>query len=455
MQRIALTLVATLFLAGCSAMRTRPETPANPLPAEYAHATADQPAVAPPLENWWRSVDDPALTVWIDTALARNADLAAALIRVRRASLESQMAANALWPTLSSSLSTGVSRPLSGPSRSRTESGAANLGVAWEVDLFGRLGALRDAAQFEALATKDDRRGVALSLTASVASLYWQLTYVNERIALARQSLAYAQRTRDLVEAQYHNGAVSGLERHEAAQLVTSQQAALSQLQQSHDELLQTIAVVLDGQGLPTAEPTQFPSRPLPAVQPGLPADLLARRPDLRAAEQRLRATLASGDADRLRYYPALSLTGALGTSSASLLHLLSNPVATLGVGVTLPFLNVREMRLSTDIAGARYEEAVVLFRKSLLTAFTEVEKALSARSHLQAQALLLQQSLEQTRAIELRSEARYRYGQTALRVWLDAQDRRRAAELALASTRFEQHQNHIALVQALGGGLD
>ena len=137
------------------------------------------------------------------------------------------------------------------------------------------------------------------------------------------------------------------------------------------------------------------------------------------------------------------------------MLHLLSNPVATLGVGVTLPFLNVREMRLSTDIAGARYEEAVVLFRKSLLTAFTEVEKALSARSHLQAQALLLQQSLEQTRAIELRSEARYRYGQTALRVWLDAQERRRAAELALASTRFEQHQNHIALVQALGGGLD
>ena len=232
MQRIALTLVATLFLAGCSAMRTRPETPANPLPAEYAHATADQPAVAPPLENWWRSVDDPALTVWIDTALARNADLAAALIRVRRASLESQMAANALWPTLSSSLSTGVSRPLSGPSRSRTESGAVNLGVAWEVDLFGRLGALRDAAQFEALATQDDRRGVALSLTASVASLYWQLTYVNERIALARQSLAYAQRTRDLVEAQYQNGAVSYV------QLLSAQQAWL----QTHTALAQAQA---------------------------------------------------------------------------------------------------------------------------------------------------------------------------------------------------------------------
>ena len=127
--------------------------------------------------------------------------------------------------------------------------------------------------------------------------------------------------------------------------------------------------------------------------------------------------------------------------------------MATLGVGVTLPFLNVREMRLAGDIARTRYEEAVVLYRKTLLTALSEVEKALSARTHLQTQAQLQQQALEQTRAIERLNEARYRYGQTPLRAWLDAQERRRAAELALVSTRLEQYQNQVALVQALGGG--
>ncbi len=455
MQRFfALSLFTSVLLAGCgTSLRTGHEAPANPLPAGYAHARSDQTASPVPVDDWWRSVEDPALATWIDTALARNADLSAALIRVQRASLESQLAANALWPSLSGNASTGVSRPLSGAGRRTAETGGANLGVAWEIDLFGRLGAVRDAAQFEALATDDDRRGVVLSLTTTVASLYWQLTYANERIALARQSLAYAQRTRDLVEAQYQNGAVSGLERQEAAQLVTSQQTSLSQLQQAHDELVQTLSVVLDGAAMPTAEPLQFSAQPLPDVQPGLPADLLGRRPDLRAAEQRLRGTLASGDAERLRYYPALSLTGSLGTSSTSLLQLLSNPVATLGAGITLPFLNVREMRLATGIARSRYEEAVVLFRKTLLTAFSEVEKALSARTHLQDQALLQQRNLEQTRAIERLSEARYRYGQTPLRTWLDAQERRRAAELALVGTRFEQHQNYVALVQALGGG--
>ena len=451
---LALTLIASAWLAGCSApVRHAHERPAKPLPTSYAHARADQLAAPTPVDAWWRSFDDPALNVWIDTALARNADLAAAVVRVQRAALESRMAANALWPSLTGSASTGISRPLSGGTRRTTESGGSSLGVAWELDLFGRLGALREASQLEALATENDRSAVALSLAATVSNLYWQLTYANERIALARQSLAYAQRTRDLVEAQYQNGAVSGLERQEAAQLITGQQAALSQLQQSRDDLLQTLAVLLDGAELPTAEPLQFPTRPLPDVQPGLPADLLARRPDLRAAEERLRATLASGDAERLRYYPALSLTGGLGTSSAALLNLLANPVATLGVGVTLPFLNVREMRLAGDIARTRYEEAVVLYRKTLLTALSKVEKALSARTHLQTQAQLQQQALEQTRAIERLNEARYRYGQTPLRAWLDAQERRRAAELALVSTRLEQYQNQVALVQALGGG--
>ena len=136
-----------------------------------------------------------------------------------------------------------------------------------------------------------------------------------------------------------------------------------------------TLAAVLP------VEPQQLPRTTVPDVAAGLPAELLARRPDLRAAELRLRETLAQGDASRASYYPTLSLTGALGTSSASLLNLVKNPVLSLGAGLSLPFLRFNEMQLNTDLVKAQYAEAATTYRQTLYTALSEVENALSART--------------------------------------------------------------------------
>jgi len=329
------------------------------------------------------------------------------------------------------------------------------------VDLWGRVARTRDAAEWSARATEQDLEAAAQALAGTAAGLYWQLGHVQHRLDSGRDSLAYALRTQELVRVQYAAGAVSALELREAEQTVASQRAVLAQLEQQRVETRNAIALLMDAppgdetlaQLLPQA-PERLPDTALPLVAAGVPAELLARRPDLRAAEARLRNVLASGDATRASYYPALTLTGQLGTSSSALLSLLSNPVAALGAGLTLPFLRVREMQLSGELASAQYAQAVVDFRQTLYTAFADVENALSARTQLAVQGEQLGLQLTAAREAERLYEVRYRTGSSALRLWLDSQERRRSAELALQQNRLDQLNALATLYRVLGGGV-
>jgi len=217
--------------------------------------------------------------------------------------------------------------------------------------------------------------------------------------------------------------------------------------------LRERVRVLLDGASVPQPEPRALPEVALPPVQPGLPAHLLGRRPDLRAAQWRLQAAGARTDAAAASYYPGIALTGALGSSSKALLDVLANPVATFGVGMTLPFLRARMLGIETDIARTRYEEAAIGFRKALYTALGEVEQALSARTRLAEQDVALRRAQLQAAEAARIYEARFRVGLLPLRSWLDAQERLRAAEVAHAATRLAQLQNRILLCQVLGDG--
>lgn len=451
---LLITMLAGGALAGCGSLTRTPYVPpAVALPAQFAHVGPE--AGAPQESAWWRAFADPQLDAWVDLALIRNSDLAAAAIRVRRAALEAQLAGRALAPTPSLSLAGNATQPLSGGARGLVKNFNAQLGLSWELDLFDRLGAQRDAAAWEAQASREDLDGVALSMVGSVANLYWQMALANERIAHAQDSLAYAQRVQAVVALRYRNGADSRLALREAEQAVAQQQVALSQLLQTRAELRQTLMALFNGaQPDVETEPQRLPATALPPVSAGLPAELLGRRPDLRAAELRLRASLASSDAAAARLYPMLSLTGALGTSSQALLQLLANPVASLGANLSLPFLNARELGLAADIARTRHEEAVLNFGKTLYGALAEVDKALSARAQLLQQLDWLQLALDESQQIERLYALRYRVGQLPLRDWLDAQERLRSSELAYASARLALLQSHLALQQALGGGV-
>ncbi|RYX91828.1 MAG: efflux transporter outer membrane subunit [Comamonadaceae bacterium] len=451
-------MAAVLLATGCASSFNGPyQTPAVNVPAQYANdtmSTASRAAATNRVsaDPWWTNFGDPELDRLVNAALQRNNNLAAATIRVRRAQLQAGIADNKLAPQFSGSGNIGVSRALESGASS-TRNNGVSLGAGYEVDLWNKLGSQRDVARWEAEATAQDREATRLALIGTTAQLYWQLAYINQRLASSDLSIAYAQKTFDLVQAQYRAGATSGLELAEAQQSLANQLANRTTLQQQAVEATTALALLFDGPpGTSVTNPQALPMSTLPVVDAGLPAELLGRRPDLRAAELRVRESFTTIDATRASYYPSLNLTASLGSSSAALLSVLQNPVAALGAGISLPFLQRTQMKLNIQVSEAQYEEAVVNFRQTLYTALGDVENALSARQQFMRQGELLEQALVAARKAEQLYEARYRAGAVALKVWLDSQEQRRSAEIAVTENRLNRLLNQVVLYQALGG---
>jgi NodT family efflux transporter outer membrane factor (OMF) lipoprotein len=403
-------------------------------------------------DKWWEGFGDERLNRVVARVIEVNTDLASAGFRLQRARLNAGLATDALIPQLDASGSVGYTKELSGSSKG-VRSYSTSAGLSYELDLWGRLRTQRSIAKWEAQATEEDLQSTFLALVGSTCDLYWTIAFLNQRIAAGEESVARVERTLALVRTQFATGAVSRLELREAEQNLQSQQAAQSQLIQQRVEARNALTVLLDGQPWAVSdEPQSMTNAHSPAIDAGIPAELLGRRPDLRAAELRLRESLAQIKVVRATYYPAISLNGSVGGSSTALSDVLAKPVETLSARLVLPFLHWNEARLNSGIAGTEYEIAANDFRATLYTAFTEVDNALSARQELTRQVDLSQQSFDAAIEVERLYEVRYRAGATPLRLWLDAQETRRSAELALAQARLTQLQNDSTLFQALGG---
>jgi NodT family efflux transporter outer membrane factor (OMF) lipoprotein len=451
-----MALALALALGGCTLFQPAPREQ-RPLEVPQAwQQQQPQPGMASAAtmlpSRWWTAFNDSRLDALIDDALRTNNNLAAAGIRVQRAQLQAGLANTNLTPSVVGQASTGRSYDLKRGGVAGSSS-TSLVTLSYELDLWGRLSAQRSAADWELKATESDRQATALALVGTTAGLYWQVGYLNQRIALSEAGMEDARRILALVRAKYAAGAVSGLDVAQAGQNLASQEAAHTQLLQQRVEARNALAILFDRPPETAAqEPSQLPDIELPAIDAGLPASLLGRRPDLRAAEQRLRGSLANVDATRTGFYPALSLTGSLGTSSNALGELLKNPVATLGAGLVLPFLQWNTARLTVAVSQTQYEEAVLGFRQSLYTALSEVENTLSSRTQLRDESEKLVVALQQAQRAETLSEVRYRAGATALQPVLDAKDRRRSAEVSLALNRLNQLNATMTLYKALGG---
>ena len=444
--------LAALLLIGCGAqVRTAYERPEIEVPAAWQQTAQETARLQ---GAWWEGFGDGRLNGLVAEALARNTNLASAAISVRKARLRAEQADSDRLPSVNVQANAGISRELGGSDKGETRNFAASGTVSYEVDLFNRLGSELDAARWEATATEEDRAAVALALIGETASGYLRIAYLNQRLTAAEASIAYARRTLDLVEVQKEAGAISSLEVLEARRSLASQEANHAALRQQRTEARNSLALLVAGppRQVLEEEPRDLGGIVLPPVAAGLPAQLLARRPDLRAAEARLRSTLSGTDAARANFYPRISLTGSLGQSSEDLQRLLDNPVAALTAGLTLPFIEWRDRERDLQLARAEYDQAELTFRQNLYNALAEVENALSARRQLRLQEEQLVLALDTARGAEERYQVRYRAGGSPLKSWLDAQEQRRQAEIALAANRLEQFDNHIVLVKALGG---
>lgn len=458
--KLASALLLGSSLVGCAAVVKTPyQQPAINMPGSFQNNKVLSQQIHADIlaDQWWTLFKDPQLNNLVNKVLAQNTDLAVAGISLQQARIQARQAQSQQGVRIGDAgLTTRRSFDLE-DGDSSSGFGVNYPGLSYELDLFGKLANQTEAARWEALASEEDLQATAQSLIGTTAQLYWQLAYLNERYSVVQQNLATAQKTYDLVRVQYRAGAVSGLDLTQAEQAIQSQQATLSQIEQQRVETRTGLAVLLHMpvQQLAIQEPSRLPNIQLPSIQADLPASLLSRRPDLRATELRLRKALANKDANKASYYPSISLTGNLTTgigSSTSLSNALKNPVATLGAGLTLPFLQWNDMKRDLQVNELEYEKAIMQYRQTMYEAFADVENALSNRTELTKQVTLQQRNVELAERTERLTEVRYRNGAVALKNLLDAQETTRNARLSLVQTRQNQYNAYVTLMQALGG---
>ena len=445
---ICFILLITLPLSGCGGLlKTEFQPPQADAPTHWSAEAANATSPA----HWPEDFGDPKLASLVKLALKRNNDLAAAAIKVRKARLQAGLAFEDMVPDLSATVGTDSEKNLNKGEWITNHS--AQFQISYEVDLWGRLSRARDAADWEALATEQDRETTALTLVGTVMQLYWKIAYDNVRLKLSNSNIESSRQTVALTESQEQYGAASPLEVSQAKQDLASLLATHQTLVQARTEDLNGLTVLFDmPPGKIMADPSDLSVATLPSIPAGLPAQLLGRRPDLRASELRLREYLANTDAARASFYPTLSLTGSLGSASTQLNDMLNNPVAAVISSLAFPFLNWNTLELELKVSKAEYDEAVVTFRQDLYEAMVEVENALSNRGHLAKQGNHLADNLTAAREVERIYEVRYKSGSGTLKDWLDAQDTRRSAEESVAENLYNRLLNYVTLYQALGG---
>ena len=446
-----LPVACALALAGCSTGPARPTQPQPALPAAWSAQM--EGAIGNP-GRWWKNFQDPQLDALVERALQTNNDFAAAAIRVHRAQLQAALVDTNRAPSVSVDAVSAVTRGFD-PKFTARSSGLTSL-LSFEVDLWGKLASQRKASRWEAQATAADCRAFAATLAGTTAKLYWQIAYLNQLVAMADADIDYARRTLELARTKYEVGSSSKLNAAEAELSLSTQQAARTELVQQRTEARNALAILFNQPPQSAgAERSTLPEGRLPPVGPGLPAQILANRPDLQAAELRVREALVNVDVARTSFYPTLTLTGSLGTASSSLVRFVQNPVGTLGGDLALPFVQWNTAKLTTRIARTQYEEAAVGFRQRLYTALAEVENTLSARTQLQAEEETLRSAVEQARLAESIARTRFEAGATDVQLWLDAQLRVRSVERSLVANRLTQFDNQADVYRALGLGIE
>ncbi|HEX5612714.1 MAG TPA: efflux transporter outer membrane subunit [Burkholderiales bacterium] len=451
-------IVPALAVAALGACTTPGDSlPAGALamPSAWTEQGASDASVL--TRDWWRAFGSAELSALIDAALGASPDIEIAAERVRQAEAQVRIAGATLFPALNFSASTGrrETRPHGGR-WSGEDSSSGTLAASYELDLWGRNAADVRSAESSLRAARFDRETVRLTLIAGVASGYFQVLSLRGRLAIARENLVIAERVRKVVDARVRNGAASALDLARQQAAVLSLRASFSPLETEERQTLYALAILT---GVPPegfeAAGSSVNALAVPRVAPGLPADLLVRRPDLASAEAQLASANANVAAARAALLPGISLTGSAGLASPVLINFLNGPTAALALGASLlqPIFDGGRLRAQVDTAASRERELVESYRKAVLAALADVEGALASGGRTAEQEVLQAQVVGEARTALRLAEIRYREGADDLLTVLDAQRTLFQAEDQLAQIRLSRLQAAVGLFKALGGG--
>ncbi|HVR54576.1 MAG TPA: efflux transporter outer membrane subunit, partial [Pseudorhodoferax sp.] len=449
--------------AGCSFMPTY-ERPAAPVAAQWpgqAEATASAGVAAQPVADiaWQDFFSDARLRALVEQALANNRDLRVAVLNIEQARAQYRIQRADRLPTIG--VGASGSRTPQGNGNSLTVYQAGLTLSSWELDFFGRVASLSEAALAQYLATEEGRKAAQISLVASVANAYLAILADEELLEITRQTLATREDSAKLSQLRFDSGVASELDLRQAQSLLEAARATLAQLQRQRAQD-QNLLTLLVGQpdwaqriaALPATNRLESAvvMTELPA---GLPSEVLTARPDIRQAEQQLRSANANIGAARAAFFPRITLTAGFGTVSSQLSGLFEGGSWgwTVAPQLLLPIFDGGRNQAGLDVAKVNRDIAVAQYERAVQGAFREVADALAGRATL-GEELRAQQAQAEAESTRFKlSDLRYRNGVASYLDLLDAQRSLFATQQAVVQTRLAQLQNQVTLYKTLGGG--
>jgi outer membrane protein, multidrug efflux system len=448
-------LLALAFLSGCTVGPNYKRPPVVVPEQVYGQATSDSDSLAD--LPWWDVFKDPVLRGLVEEALRNGYDVRIAAARVEEARARYGIARAAAFPQLGYSV--GYARqhlPDSSTSDPVSKNEVvASVSVGWELDVWGRVRRLDEAARALYLSTEEARRGVMLSLLSEVASAYFELRETDAELANARRAEAAFQETFDLFNRRLEGGAASALETSRAEAALAAVSAEIPILEREIVARENQIDLLLGRVPGPVARGADLEGQPIPPRVPaGLPSALLVRRPDLRSAEQELVAANANVGASRADFFPTLSLTGGAGGASSELSHLLgSNPAWTIGAGLVGPLFQGGRIRSQYRVSVAQFEQARLRYEQDVSRALGEVSTSLVALQKLEEAEIQRRRAVAANENAVRLARLRYTSGLSAYFEVLDALQQLFQSENSLAQTRRDRLVALAQFYEALGGG--
>lgn len=460
LKKTGAVLAMSLWLVGCVSMAPAYHVPALPVPDQYQGHGAEGAEINADLMAWQTYFTDPALQQLIQAGLAHNRDLRIAALRVAEARAAYGIQRAESLPQFDIA-GNGNRQRVPGDLNvsGQTQYGSQyTVGVglsAWEVDFWGRIRSLNQAALAQYLASEANQQAVMVSLIGQVADGYYGLTALDERIDLAAKAIASHQESVRIFTRRYQVGSGSKMDLTQVQTLLAQAQALHSQLQQQRDAQIQALQVLV-GMDSPLPEATRFSLTSLPSNTPvGLPSNLLTRRPDIMAAEYRLQGANANIGAARAAFFPRLALTGQFGSASADLNGLFDSGSQAWSFMPTLsvPIFHGGRLRANVDMAQIRKDVAIADYEKTIQQAFREVSDGLNNIKWLQNQVTIQGQALAAQAETARLAQLSYDYGAVNFLSVLDAQRNLLSAEQQLVQVKRSLMSAKIALYMALGGG--
>ena len=459
MRRPTCTLLVAALLSGCM---VGPDYVRPPVDSPQAFRFAEKDVRDTANTEWWKQFQDPALDGLIAEALANNRNIRIAVANVEQAAGALQQTRASFYPQVGyqgtgtrQQLSESDGSPLSSAAPNPRTSYQALAGASWEIDLWGRIRRLSEAAQATLFATEQARRGVVLSLVSTVASSYLQLRGLDQQLEISRRTLAaYAESVR-LFELRFRYGVINQMIVEQARSQYATAAAQIPQLESQIAQTENALSILLGRNPGPIQRGKSLVQLASPAVPAGLPSDVLERRPDIAQAEQQLIAANARIGAARALYFPTISLTGTFGGASAELSDLFSGPARAWSFAGALagPIFTGGAIAGTVAQAEAAQKAALLGYELAIQNAFADVENALVSRTksaeQLQAQERLVKSLSEYERLARLQ----YDGGFTDYLTVLNAQQQLFPAELNYTQVQAQNLNALVGLYKAMGGG--